>query len=134
MNPFSSDLKDILLDKGIGNSDPTKDWSIHLGGLPSEPVQAYGLVDIPGEGPQYLTDETTIEKPMVQLLARSFDYTVPHTKLSEARDAVALIEHYEHEGALYWVVLQETSIQFLTKDENSRFVWVVNLRSWRTKV
>lgn len=133
MNPFSSDLKTILHDKGIGSTDNTADWSIHLAGLPSQPNEVYGLVDIPGEAPIYLTDGTTIERPAVQLMARAYDYEVPHAKLSGARDAVELIENYTQDNALYWIIKQDMAIQFLSKDENGRFIWIVHLSAWRTK-
>lgn len=134
MNPVSEDIKTILISDGVGSAIPADDWGIHIGVMPETPDRVIYLSDSGGMDPIPLMDTSVIHHPSCHVLVRGLDYLNSYSKCEEIVDSVILFGgNSSMGGAMYWNIIQQGDIGFLTQDDSARkrFIWTLNFRAQR---
>lgn len=136
MNPFSVDVKDLLVAAGVGVFYPNAadgQWHIAIGWEPPSPDKVITLYDTGGFDPEYILDGTTYRQPTLQARIRSNEggYLDAYAK---AEEAVAVLDRSDPQtlnGAQYSGIWTLGDITRLELDDNNRPLFVVNFRTMR---
>ena len=130
MNPQSEDLKDILVNAGVGTFAATSGWGIYISKEPASPDTVITLYDTGGSAPEYLLDGTDMFRPNLQVRVRGEPggYMEAWSKAKEVVDALARLEPQTINGTFYAGVWQQTDIAILQYDDNDRPILTVNFR------
>jgi hypothetical protein len=85
----SADAKALIIAAGVGASDPTVDWGVHLSFMPAAPLRAIAIHDTGGTGegpnPKWLLDYRTIQ---VMTRAEENGYVAAYQKLADIKDVL----------------------------------------------
>ena len=135
MNPVTEDIKDVLVEKGLGvfNSRSSTDFSIHTEVEPDSPDLTITLIDIGGPPPQgYANRQHRVAR------ASGFQIRVRALYTFDAQKRISLIEtallrhgRFKAGGVQYGGVVCQTDASFLTTDSNRRHIWVQRFEAMR---
>lgn len=130
MNPVSQDMKDTLVDAGVGTFAATSGWAIYISREPSSPDEVVTLYDSGGPEPDYLMDGTDIGRPNMQARIRGAPggYLDAWAKAKEVVDALSRLSPQTINGTWYAGVWQQTAITALQYDDSNRPILTVNFR------
>jgi len=127
-NAPTEDVKDLLVNAGIGTFGGEADWSIYIGSEPNKPNNIITLYDTPGiaSNPKFRLDE-----PRFQVRVRSKNYNIGFQKAIEVSAQLQGLPSQTFNGTRYegiWVVLETN---FLKADGEGRSIFVTTYRMIR---
>ena len=127
-NAPTFDVKDLLVNAGIGAFGGETDWSIYIGSEPNKPNNVITLFDTPGtaSNPKFRLDE-----PRFQVRVRSKNYNIGFQKAIEVSAQLQGLPSQTFNGTRYegiWVVLETN---FLKADGEGRSIFVTTYRMIR---
>lgn len=131
MNPLSEDMKNYLIDQGVGSGTPTNEWSIHIASMPPSPDEVIVIRDTGGMQPTYLMDETTVNEPTVRVETRAQSYLSGYSKCEEAVNALCLSKDLVIDGTDYWSIMQVSPIGEVGQDDKRRIRLATTLKATR---
>lgn len=118
---------------------PAHDISIYLatilggafftGSEPDAPDDVVTVYDTGGLNPD--TDELDIERPTFQVRVRDRNYALAYARHRSIRDQL-IYDEFETDHARYALIVAETEILSLGRDDNNRFILVANYRAMRS--
>jgi len=138
MNPVSEDIKDKLVELGIGTYAATTGWGIFTVEEPDKPDTAITIYNTPGRAPGYYANRSLAPTHYsnFQVRVRGTTDATTWAKLEEVMDGLSQIGHFDivtgAETMHYANILMTTEPIFLEKDEErKRFIWVANFIAFR---
>jgi hypothetical protein len=137
VNALAVDLKALLVADSSaevvdGASSPNADWAIFIGALPDKPDRAIRITDSGGPDPEYLMDDTTVQRNRAQIFVRSRTYTDGFAKAKALMGVLAPTGDFTQGGSSYWNVVESGSITYLGQDENRRCQFSANVIATRS--
>lgn len=125
MSPPEIGIKDLLVSGSIGTFAATTGWSIHLGGLPTEPDTAIACVPTGGLAPSPLW---LLNQPSVQVLVRGATngYSAASNKAQDVVACLLGIDSQSVNGDFWGGITQIGEIAFLGFDEKKRPLFSCN--------
>jgi len=137
MNPVAIDIKDILVEEGVGKFAAKNGWSIHVDyepdgdNLPDSVISVWNTTSI--EGKVINTDRPTFNSSC-QVRVRSFDYLGSYEKITECRTALDRKGIFTKGGMKYFgISTQGGEPLFLQRDPKGRFIFVQDFMAVRQK-
>lgn len=132
MNPASEDIKDIMVDAGIGVFAAETGWGIFIAEEPTKPDQTITVIDTSGTEPDFGVD---IRNPSIQILVRGKKLDGFLLAYSKAEEVFDLLNEYTNQiwsGARYIGIWAEADILFVGFDDNKRPQFSLNFRIQRS--
>jgi len=129
MNPPCEDIKDILVDGGVG----VFQTNLFLVSMPNTPDACVGVFDSPGMPPDLSYNVYDLEYPSVQVRVRGdiFGYEAAWNKAKEVKDCLHGKANETWNGTYYLLIACSAEIMFVYVDENNRPVLSVNFEIHR---
>lgn len=137
MNPFSIDIKDLLVAAGIGVFGATTGWNISIGTEPAAPRDAITIYDSGGFKPITFTNKSnddTIGRPSCQVRVRSKAYQDGWDKAQEIVDEIGHKGGFDTATYHYADIDQQTAITGIGRDENKNHLFTINFLGIRSKL
>ena len=143
MNPFSEDIKDVLVaDDAFGPFAHSDDWSVYIAREPpTTPVKVITVYDTPSPRPNGYMDRrgSRMKKnDRCQIRARGTDYKATRRKLEVAFDLLVQKAPFRvttaNDTVKYHDIIPFTDILFLEQDEKDRYIWVVTVQAARQEL
>ncbi len=137
MNPVSVDIKNILVDKGIGVFGADKGWGINISTEPKEPDQAITIYDSVSAPPGMYLDTRLSMTRLNSALIRVRSSANSAGYLAGWNKAEAIFQVIVNRGVFfvgtvkYGGFVPITDVEFLKKDENSRPLFVMRVQAIR---
>lgn len=130
VNPASEDLKDILVNNGVGTFGANSGWSINVSLEPASPDTAITLYDNGGAAPHpnFTLDELDVQ---VRVRGDGFGYQAGYDKVQEVRQTLLGIPAQTVNGTDYRGIIMRGDINFIEYDESDRPIWTMNFIVWR---
>lgn len=124
MNPTSVDIKDLLVQAGVG----VFSTDLFIGREPAQPSNCITVYDTGGgaQNPRFAIDEANI-----QVRARNIGYTDGYGKLEQVKKALEGLPQTTVNNATYIGIWASTNIAFLKYDEQERAMFSINFRVQR---
>lgn len=137
MNPFSEDIKDLLVAGSVGVLHPNAsagDYAISIGHEPAKPDRSITLYDSGGFDPEYIMDGTTYRQPTVQarIRGREGEYLDAYAKAEEVLNTLDRLAPQTINGAQYSGIWAVGDIARLGLDKQNRPLFTINFRTMRT--
>lgn len=122
-NPAIS-AKDLLLNAGVGDSDPTADFGIHVGQEPDSPDKTITIYNSPGSPPN---PKWRLDYPSVQIRTRAApgDSRAAWDKANEVKKALLGLQSQTVNGDRWVSVTMTGDISPLGADRNNRYRYTV---------
>lgn len=146
MNPFSVDVKDLLVENGLGAFAAPADaegWGIFISSEPNKPDKTITIYDTGGGKPDGCMDSSKamLMYPTVQVRVRGKTYLEAYTKILAVDALLDRCGQFTASGptpddndVLYYDIVKQGEESFLKKDENNRYIWVADYRAQRKEV
>lgn len=137
MNPVSIDIKDILVNEGIGVFGADKGWSINISTEPKSPDTAITLYDSASAPPGLYLDTrlsmTRLNSCMIRVRgsASGSGYLSAFNKAEEIFQAVVNRGVFFVGTMKYGGFVPITDVEYLKKDDNSRPIFVARVQAIR---
>jgi hypothetical protein len=131
MNPPSEDIKDVLVDEGVGVFAASSGWSITIAKMIDLPDDMITLYDSGGFDQTALFDGDSIQRPQLDIRVRSTDYETAYQKAVEIDGILNLIRASENDilGPLRYVgMIRSADIFFLNFDDKNRPIFGLTYR------
>ena len=127
-NAPSADVRDLLINAGIGAFGGVADWAIYIGSQPFKPNNVITIYDTagPASHPKFRLDE-----PRFQIKVRSHEYNTGFQKAIEVSAQLQGLPSQTFNGTRYegiWLVLETN---FLQADGEGRSIFVTTYRMIR---
>lgn len=139
MNPVSEDVKDVLVAASQGTFALASDgsgWGIYINSEPTLPDQAITIYDTGGPKPGYYMNKALnpTRFDTITIRARSTTYLAAYAKLlsiTKTLDTNGSFNTTDDPIVHYSDILATSEILFLRKDEDDRFIWMINYQAYR---
>jgi hypothetical protein len=128
---LGEDLQDLIEAQGLGTSGT----DLLVGGMPPSPDTVTTILETPGMAPSFVKGQAlpAIEYPRVQIKQRGgpHDNIAPRLKLERIYQMLMARPAETLNGTKYlaWVPVQSPGV--FERDENMRWVFVVNFEAWK---
>lgn len=126
LNPPTLDMRDVLVNAGVGTFAATSGWGIYIGSEPTSPNTVITLYDTGGLSPNpvFLLDFPTFQ---VRVRGNPNDYLGAYNKILGVRDVLLGFDSQDINTTRYDGVWQSSEIVSLGTDKE-RFIFVANFR------
>lgn len=132
MRPPALDLAAYLAGKnGLGalHGDKKSTWPVHVAVEPDDPRSVITLYDTTGIEPD--TDELDIERPSIQVRARSPNYEDAYEKMRAVRDLL-ILEPVEAQTSRFFLIVLRGDIMAIGRDDKNNHILTANYSCQRT--
>lgn len=138
MNSVLVDIKDKLVDAGIGTFAGTASWGIFLTRFPDAPVDAICLYDTGGQTPEHVMDADipSLRRESFTARVRAGTYLTAYQKMTAICAALDRIGSWTVTGSdmsvvRYSDIFQRSEITLFQQDEKDRYILSADFESVR---
>lgn len=135
-NPVTEDIKDVLVDEGIGGFAASSGWSITIGKMTNSPDTMITLYDTGGFDQTALFGSDPLERPVLDIQVRANSYSTAYEKARAIDEILNLMDISANAILLalnYVGIFRSTDIFFIGYDENNRSIFGMHYRIMRYK-
>jgi hypothetical protein len=124
MNASSVDIKDIL----AGNSSLGLEYATNLfiASEPASPDECVTIYDTSGSMARALDADNKVYYSSIQVRVRNYDYEEAWDKVNDIREYLDANVGLKQGGTTYVSIRATSDPQFLERDENERFIFIIN--------
>jgi len=124
MNAASVDIKDIL--GGYSSLGLTFGTNLFVAHEPATPNDCVTVYDTSGSMARALDKDNKVYYSSVQVRGRDHDYREGWNKMNDIREYLDAKVGTKQGGTTYVMIRATSDPQFLTRDENQRFIFFLN--------
>jgi len=137
MNPVTVDIKDLLVEKSIGEWGTIKEsvWGIFIGKEPDNPTNTITLYDTPGVVGKQFDNKRHFFHSAFQIRVRSIDYLDSYAKAQACIKALDRYGKFQVEpNTSYDNIIMEDEPLALPEDSQGRTIFVTNGIAYRREI
>ena len=132
MSPASVDIKDVLVENGVGKFVARRGWGIYVAQQPAEPDNVITIYDAPGRQESDQSRGTWVSFVRVFVRVRAQDYLDGFRKMQEILSILKVKDRFEKNDTEYLSLRDWSAIEPDRMDDKERWEWILNFEAVTT--
>jgi len=135
MQAVEVDIKDLLVEEGIGTFAAAEGWSLNVGFEPTNPDTTITLVASPSLRTNYVdAGAIPLREDTFKVLVRAHDQREAYQKAFDIEKFLGGKLNFDLNGSKYGAIVVDDNIFLFGQDENNRFNYTQSFTAWRKEI